>query len=189
MPPTKGICYGDRIKEIRKRHRLTQMELAVMIGLNAQNSNCICRWEKNLVPPTKRTLQKIADAVGESVYILFPEAFPVPETTLNEYQKAAQRTSNTQTFSAKIENGLFGLAGEVGELHDIWKKYMYQNHEFDKEHMKKELGDVMWYVAELACGLDCTLEDIAQINIAKLKARYPEGFDAERSLHRAESDI
>lgn len=109
--------------------------------------------------------------------------------TLNEYQKDAQRTSNTNTLTCKIENGLFGLAGEVGELCDLWKKHRYQRHDFDREHMQKELGDVLWYVAELACGLDCTLEDIARMNIDKLKARYPDGFTAERSMHRAEGDI
>ena len=114
---------------------------------------------------------------------------PIPDgMTLNAYQQAAQRTSNTHSFSAKIENGLFGLAGEVGELHDHYKKYMYQQHDFDKEHLKKELGDVLWYVAELACGLDATLEEIALLNIAKLQARYPAGFEADRSMHRADGD-
>lgn len=109
--------------------------------------------------------------------------------TLNEYQLAAQRTSNTHTFTVKIENGLFGLAGEVGELHDLWKKHMFQRHDFDREHMIRELGDVLWYAAELACGLDCTLEEVAQMNIEKLKARYPKGFDPERSMNRVEGDI
>lgn len=109
--------------------------------------------------------------------------------TLNEYQQAAQRTSNTHMFTSKIGNGLFGLAGEVGELHDLWKKHMYQGHDFDNEHMKKELGDVLWYAAELACGLDSTLEEIAQMNIDKLKARYPEGFSVERSMNRVEGDV
>ena len=109
--------------------------------------------------------------------------------TLNEYQKAAQRTSNLDCIGAKIENGLHGLAGEVGELHDHWKKYLYQRHEFNAEHMRKELGDVLWYVAEMACGLGCTLEEIAQMNIDKLLARYPDGFTAEKSLNRAEDDV
>lgn len=108
--------------------------------------------------------------------------------TLNEYQQAAQRTSNTLTFSAKLENGLLGLCGEVGELADHYKKYLFQGHEYDREHMKKELGDCLWYVAETACGLGCTLEDIAQMNINKLKARYPDGFDPDKSMHRKAGD-
>lgn len=108
---------------------------------------------------------------------------------LNEYQLVAQRTSNTHMFTSKIENGLFGLAGEVGELHDLWKKHRYQQHDFDREHMIRELGDVLWYAAELACGLDCTLEEVAQKNKEKLEARYPDGFDAKRSMNRVEGDI
>lgn len=108
--------------------------------------------------------------------------------TLMEYQKAAQRTSNTHTSDCKIENGLFGLAGEVGELCDAWKKHRYQGHDFDRAHMISELGDVMWYIVELACGLNVSLDVVAHTNIIKLKARYPEGFDAERSMHREAGD-
>lgn len=108
--------------------------------------------------------------------------------TLMEYQKAAQRTSNTITSDAKIENGLFGLAGEVGELCDAWKKHRYQGHGFDRGHMVSELGDVLWYIVELACGLDVSLDVVAQTNILKLKARYPDGFTVDRSLHRLEGD-
>lgn len=107
---------------------------------------------------------------------------------LMEYQEAAQRTSNTHTSDAKIENGLLGLAGEVGELCDLWKKHRYQGHGFDRGHMISELGDVLWYVVELACGLNASLDVVAHTNIIKLKARYPEGFSPEKSMHRAEGD-
>lgn len=109
--------------------------------------------------------------------------------TLNEYQDAAQRTSTHEDTLWKLENGLLGLFGEGGECADILKKALFQGHAFDKEHMAKELGDVMWYVAEVASGLGMTLEEIAQKNIDKLKARYPDGFDPERSLHRAVGDV
>lgn len=109
--------------------------------------------------------------------------------TLNEYQAAAQRTSNTKGKADKIENGLLGLFGEGGECADIYKKYMYQMHEFDHEHMAKEAGDCLWYLAELVTGLGMTLEDVARMNIDKLMARYPEGFDADKSQHRQEGDI
>lgn len=108
--------------------------------------------------------------------------------TFIEYQQAAQRTSNTHLFSSKIENGLLGLCGEVGELADHYKKYLYQGHDYDREHMIREAGDVLWYLAELAMGLECTLEDIAQANIDKLKARYPDGFDSDKSMHRKAGD-
>lgn len=105
---------------------------------------------------------------------------------LNEYQSLAQRTANTKTPSAKIENGILGLCGESGECADILKKHLYQGHEFDRRKMLDELGDVLWYVAELAAGLALSLQDVAEHNVEKLKKRYPKGFDAERSIHRKE---
>ena len=109
--------------------------------------------------------------------------------TLNEYQQAAQRTASTKTPSDKIENGILGLCGETGEVADLLKKYLYQGHELDREKMIKECGDVIWYVAELASGLGMTLEDFCQINVDKLRRRYPDGFDPERSMHREEVDV
>ena len=63
--------------------------------------------------------------------------------TLNEYHALAQRTSNNALPSNKIENGILGLCGESGECADIYKKYMYQGHEFDRDALKSELGDVL----------------------------------------------
>ena len=105
---------------------------------------------------------------------------------MNEYQQLAQRTANTKTLSAKIENGLLGLFGEGGECADTLKKHRHQGHEFDREHMIEELGDVLWYCAELASGLGVTLEEVAMKNIGKLRKRYPDGFSAERSINREE---
>ena len=106
-----------------------------------------------------------------------------------EYQRLAQRTSNTKTTNSKIDNALLGLAGEVGELCDHAKKYLFQGHSFDRKHMIREAGDVAWYLAELAAGLGCTLDDIFQANIDKLEKRYPGAvFDAEKSIHRMEGD-
>lgn len=106
--------------------------------------------------------------------------------TMNEYQNLAQRTANTTTQSDKIHNGLLGLFGEGGECADTLKKHRHQGHEFDHAHMIEELGDVLWYCAELACGLGVTLEEVATKNIGKLRRRYPEGFSAERSINREE---
>lgn len=140
----------------------------------------------------QETLDRVIEEEGRRIIREALEVWAVAKSqnsmTLNDYQKAAQRTSNTVTFTGKMENGLFGLAGEVGELHDHYKKHLFQMHDLDKEHLKRELGDVLWYVAEMACGLECTLAEIAQINIDKLKARYPDGFEADKSLHRAEGD-
>lgn len=110
--------------------------------------------------------------------------------TINEYQKNALRTANKALNSfQQLENGIMGLNGEAGECIDILKKHLFQGHELDKEHIAKELGDIAWYLALSAEAIGYDLETIMQMNADKLRARYPDGFDTEHSLHRATNDI
>ena len=105
--------------------------------------------------------------------------------TLNEYQGLAQRTSNgALDMNGHLFNGVLGLAGEAGECADLMKKHYYQDGREIYTDLIDELGDVLWYIAETASALDVTLDSIAQRNIDKLIRRYPEGFSANRSLHR-----
>ena len=107
--------------------------------------------------------------------------------TINEYQKLAMTTLNPELDKKDVLiNSVMGLCGESGEAIDMVKKWMAQGHELDKEHFAKELGDIAWYLAEAATAIDMPLEDILQANIDKLKKRYPEGFNTEKSLHRVE---
>lgn len=109
--------------------------------------------------------------------------------TINEYQKLAMSTLNPALSEKEVLlNGVMGLCGESGEAIDLVKKWMMQGHELDKAHLAKELGDVAWYLAETATAIGYDLETILQANIDKLKARYPEGFDACRSMHRKNGD-
>ena len=105
--------------------------------------------------------------------------------TINEYQKLAMTTLNPELSEKDVLiNGVMGLCGESGEAIDIVKKWLAQGHELDKDKLKKELGDICWYVAETATALGVDLEDVMAANIEKLKKRYPEGFAAERSINR-----
>lgn len=105
--------------------------------------------------------------------------------TINEYQKLAMTTLNPELDNKDVLiNGVMGLCGESGEAIDIVKKWLAQGHELDREKLAKELGDIAWYLAETAYALGIPLEDILQANIDKLKKRYPEGFDADRSRLR-----
>ena len=107
--------------------------------------------------------------------------------TVNDYQKLAMTTLNRSLSQKEIlVNAVMGLCGESGEATDIVKKHLFQGHDLDKEKLAKELGDIAWYLAEAATALDMNLEDIFKANIEKLKLRYPEGFDANRSIHRTE---
>ena len=107
--------------------------------------------------------------------------------TVNEYQKLAMTTLNPELDKKDVLiNGVMGLCGESGEAIDIVKKWLAQGHDLDRAKLAKELGDIAWYLAETATALDLQLEDVFAANIEKLKKRYPEGFDSERSIHRAE---
>lgn len=108
--------------------------------------------------------------------------------TINEYQQLAMTTLNKDLSKKDILiNGVMGLCGESGEAIDIVKKHLAQGHELDREHLIKELGDVAWYLAELATVLDISLEEVLERNIEKLKKRYPEGFAYDKSLNRKDA--
>ena len=109
--------------------------------------------------------------------------------TGNEYQQLAARTMNPiMTVWQQQDHALHGLVAEVGELHGMYQK-IYQGHEFDQEHCKKELGDILWMIAEFCTSNGWGLEEIMAMNIEKLKARYPEGFSEDHSLHRQAVDV
>lgn len=106
--------------------------------------------------------------------------------TADDYQKAAMRTMSPETLENPLLNGALGLAGESGEVADHIKKHKFQGHQLDKEHLIKELGDICWYVATTAYGLGVPLSEVMERNIEKLRKRYPNEFETERSLHREE---
>ena len=109
--------------------------------------------------------------------------------TFEDYQKLAARTINSGlTFEEQKYHALHGMVGEIGELHSIFQK-VYQGHEWDGEHAKKELGDLLWFIAEFCTAKGWDMDDIAYMNIDKLMARYPNGFESDKSIHRKENDI
>lgn len=105
----------------------------------------------------------------------------------NIYQALAVRTKNeNEDWEQRITNWLLGLNGESGELTDKIKKVIFHGHEYEKENIKKELGDILWYLTILADDFDIDLEEVAERNITKLKNRYPEGFSKKKSKERSE---
>ncbi len=103
----------------------------------------------------------------------------------NEYQKLAMITLNKELNKKEmLLNSVMGLCGESGEAIDIVKKHHFHGHNLDKDKLIKELGDIAWYLAEAATALDISLEEVLALNIEKLKKRYPEGFDKEKSINR-----
>lgn len=109
-----------------------------------------------------------------------------------EYQQLAERTANAGVRDdclKRFANFGMGIAGEAGEVCDYLKKVVFHGHYLDLATLEKELGDVLWYVATIATTAGLSLEEIAITNIEKLKARYPEGFDPERSRNRRIDDV
>ena len=127
--------------------------------------------------------------------------------TGNEYQKLAMRTNDGKCTDrlqesitteqatdygvngidiGGIMNACLGLSGETGEVNDLIKKWIFHGHELDDDKLAKELGDILWYVAMMCQSFGFNMEEIMQMNIDKLEARYPEGFSEEASIHRKE---
>lgn len=113
--------------------------------------------------------------------------------TAYEYQQKALKTLMPKGVFKSRDNvlteGLIGLSSEAGECLDELKKYLYQGHDLNKGQLAKELGDVAWYLAISAWALGFDLEKIFDINIEKLKVRYPEGFDYGLSINRKDTDV
>lgn len=110
--------------------------------------------------------------------------------TGKEYQALAMRTSVylAGMNSSRLYHAVFGLNAEAGEVAGILQKE-YQGHRMDMEHFKKELGDCLWMIAEACDVIGTDLDEIMQLNISKLKGRYPDGFTVKNSLHRKKGDV
>lgn len=85
-----------------------------------------------------------------------------------------------------LANYALGLAGEGGEVADVIKKHVFHGHPLDKEAVKKELGDILHYVAGVATLLELNMESVLEGNIEKLKKRFPNGFSSADSIRRAD---
>ncbi len=79
-----------------------------------------------------------------------------------------------------------GLCGEAGAAAELFKKYLGHGHPIAVYDVMRELGDLLWYVAELASVMGVSLDDIAETNVEKLKRRYPDGFSEAASMARVD---
>ena len=88
-----------------------------------------------------------------------------------------------------ILNACLGLSGEVGETVDLVKKWIFHESKLDEVHLKKEIGDIMWYVACMCYSFGFDLDEILQMNIDKHLKRYPNGFNIQDANNRRAEDI
>lgn len=104
----------------------------------------------------------------------------------NEYQEQARRTQNKALpLWAMREHALYGLSSEVGEVLGLHQK-VHQGHPLDVNALRLEIGDCLWFIAELCDCYGFDMGEVAAANIAKLRNRYPKEFEAERSINRPE---
>ena len=112
--------------------------------------------------------------------------YPVLASRLSELE--ANGANVTQLLTAAL-----GLTAEAGEFTEVVKKMFLQGKPYNEEnvfHMKRELGDICWYIAQACMALDTNFREIMEMNYEKLSARYPEGaFDVYRSENRVEGDL
>jgi NTP pyrophosphatase (non-canonical NTP hydrolase) len=137
------------------------------------------------------TTEKIIDS---NKYIEFVKAttsapsldYPTLSARLSELE--AEGANVTQLLTAAL-----GLTAEAGEFTEVVKKIFLQGKPYTEEnvfHMKRELGDICWYLAQACMALDVNFREIMEMNYEKLSARYPEGaFDVYRSENRVEGDL
>lgn len=105
----------------------------------------------------------------------------------NEYQVLARRTQNPALpLWATREHALYGLSSEVGEVLGLHQK-VHQGHAMDEQALRLEIGDVLWFLAELCDVYGWSLDSIARANINKLRTRYPVKFTSEQSIRRVDT--
>ena len=204
--PYSELITGSSLKDIPISNEIME-EAMVCIDLMAEIRKLSFWKRENFWRELyeKRILDEIVEPINQKI-IIDQFAARIPHTdqaithekehstmTINEYQALALRTESRITTDPvpyiRVLEGLMGLNGEAGEAIDLMKKVLFQGHEFDREHMAKELGDIAWYLAVSADAIGYDLESILQMNVDKLRTRYPDGFSTEQSLHRSANDI
>lgn len=145
----------------------------------------------------KTTLnQKLGDSysMNNKDYIRFVEKTTSSASAdFDNYIARLKELNESNCNVSRLTTAASGIASEGGEFGEIVKKIVYQGKPYNEEniaHMKKELGDLLWYVSQACIALDTDLDQLISMNFEKLKARYPEGtFDVYRSENRAQGDI
>jgi len=127
-------------------------------------------------------------------YIEFVRQTTSPASS--EYSKLVERLNELEGQGADVSRlmtAAFGMSAEAGEFTEVVKKIFLQGKPYTEEnifHMKRELGDLCWYLAQACIALDITFEQVLEMNYEKLSARYPAGaFDVYRSENRVEGDL
>lgn len=150
---------------------------------------------ENLKKHLKDLNSSMTKVIDSDKYIEF-----VRQTTSPASSDFAQLLARMTDLEAKDDadvprllTAALGMSAEAGEFTEVVKKIILQGKPYTEEnvfHMKRELGDICWYIAQACMALDTNFREIMEMNYEKLSARYPEGaFDVYRSENRVEGDL
>ncbi|MEM7036623.1 MAG: nucleoside triphosphate pyrophosphohydrolase family protein [Bacteroidota bacterium] len=103
---------------------------------------------------------------------------------IEAYKSAAERTLIDKGHDMNLLHAAMGIGTEAGELLDAFKRKIFYGKELDVVNVKEEVGDLMWYIAILLRELDLDFHEILQLNIDKLRARFPDKFTEANALNR-----
>ena len=108
---------------------------------------------------------------------------------LDVFQEEALRCMRSDLpYEAICSNMCMGLAGETGETVDIFKKHIYQGKDLDINDVIEEIGDILWYIANLCNVNKITMKECMESNVEKLRKRYPNGFSIKDALERVDKN-
>lgn len=136
----------------------------------------------------------LTDKIDSDKYIEFVrQTTSKPSSEFDELVARLEKLKEQNADVCRLMTAAYGLSAEAGEFTEVVKKIFLQGKPYNEEnvyHMKRELGDLCWYLAQACMALDTNFDEILQMNYEKLSARYPEGtFDVYRSENRKEGDV
>ena len=142
----------------------------------------------------QQELDKMEQKVNTDAYLEFVDAVTSEQSKSHEAFVYRIQELEGQGFpSERLLTAAVGMSAEAGEFTEIVKKIVFQGKPVNEEnlfHLKRELGDIMWYVAQACMGLDTTIDEIIEMNVEKLEKRYPGGsFDVHYSENRKQGDV
>ena len=145
-------------------------------------------------PPEVKIFDQQRKGVRTEKYLEFVNAVTSDESKHDGHFQDRLKNLKSKGFDThRFITAAVGLSAESGEFTEIIKKIVFQGKEPTKEnlfHLKRELGDIMWYVAQACMALDVSIDEIIEMNVDKLKARYPGGeFDVHYSENRKQGDL
>ncbi len=151
-------------------------------------------WTREFYREQLEEKQSKTMTVNTQRYLEFVNGVTSEQSKDNEaFVYRIQELEGQEFPTERLLTAAVGMSAEAGEFTEIVKKIIFQGKPVNEEnlfHMKRELGDIMWYVAQACMGLNVSLDEVIEMNVDKLKARYPGGeFDVHHSENRVDGDV